>query len=134
MDNKAIIVGILLIAIGSFFFGVIDSPRIIYTTTTNMPPKWIEIPSKSWVTIGDHYFSYTWEGYMYCYGSPVVGANDSRTTGGHFYDVGEVHYCGTGMTWDGFSVVVGTTIDVADWGIYKITDMNEGYVCLTLVK
>jgi hypothetical protein len=84
------------------------------TQIKEIPPKWIEIPNKSWVTIGDHYFSYDWKG-------PMMGEH-------------EVHYCGTGMTWDGFSVGIGTTIYVADWGTYKITDMNEAYVCLTLQK
>ena len=124
MDNKAIIIGIVLIAIGSFFLGVNTFPQTIHTTTTvykqttitatSMTPEYIEIPDKSWVTIGDHYFSYAW-----------VGSWMSKH---------EVHYCGTGMTWDGFSVGIGTTIYVADWGTYKITDMNEAYVCLTLQK
>ena len=142
MNNKALIIGIFLIAIGSFFLGSFSYQSMKYpltiktipttnlqpsgpnkinehittqtvTQTKEIPPSYIEIPNKGWVTIGSRYFSYDWKG-------PMMGMH-------------EVHYCGIGMTWDGFSVNVGLTINVIGWGEYKITDMNEGYICLTLI-
>jgi len=93
------------------------SKTIVTQTITQIKeisPSYLEIPSGGWVSLGTKYFSYDWKGHM---------------MGMH-----ELHYCDTGMIWDGFSVEIGLIINVIGWGKYKITEMNEVYIVLTHVK
>ena len=84
------------------------------TQIKEISPSYLEIPSGGWVSLGTKYFSYDWKGHM---------------MGMH-----ELHYCDTGMIWDGFSVEIGLIINVIGWGKYKITEMNEAYIVLTYIE